>query len=188
MASRRRDSTADKNRLVERILSFGFEMPRPCNRCSRSKKKCVILSKSARCCGECVRLGRSCSFVTPDLDWDKLVDATNRIEREEAETRARVSELFARLNRLEKQKNLLRSHAGKFLQSDLQTVEELEKQEEEEERNRRETENDQRLLTLESIDLFNATFGSIDSGDLPSLDLSVLDPSDHSVRLSSEHS
>jgi hypothetical protein len=49
-----------------------------------------------------MRLSRFCSFITSDLDWNKLVKTTDRIEREEAETRARVSKIFARLNRLEK--------------------------------------------------------------------------------------
>ena len=159
MARPSRDSTADKNRLAIRIQNSGAVMPRPCNNCSRSKKKCIVSSDSSRRCSECVRLSRTCSFVTSDLDWNKLVDATDRIEREEAEARAKVSEMFARLNRLEKQKKLLRSKAGKFLQSDVQTVEELEAQEQKEEEERQQVTNDQRLLNLEAQDLFDSSFG-----------------------------
>ncbi|QSS50757.1 hypothetical protein I7I53_05887 [Histoplasma capsulatum var. duboisii H88] len=136
-------------------------MPRPCNHCSLSGKKYVISSETACRCSECVRSGCSCSFVTSDLDWNKLVVAIDRVEHEEAETRARVSKLFTQLNHLEKQKKLLRSHAGKFLQSDMTTVEKLEKEEQEEKEKHEKALNNQLLLSQEMDNLFNVSFGSL---------------------------
>ncbi|QSS49023.1 hypothetical protein I7I53_09268 [Histoplasma capsulatum var. duboisii H88] len=136
-------------------------MPRPCNRCSLSGKKCVISSETACCCSECVCSDHSCLFVTSDLNWNKLVVAIDCIECEEAETHARVSELFAQLNCLEKQKKLLHSRAGKFLQSDMMTVEELEKEEQEEKEKHEKALNDQLLLSWEMDDLFNVSFSSL---------------------------
>ncbi|QSS50319.1 hypothetical protein I7I53_10964 [Histoplasma capsulatum var. duboisii H88] len=153
-------------------------MPRPCNCCSLSGKKCVISSETARHCSECVRSGRSCSFMTSDLDWNKLVVAVNHIEHEEAETRARVSELFTQLNHLEKQKKLLHSHAGKFLQSDMTTVEELEKEEQEEKEKHEKALNDQLLLSREMDDLFNVSFGSLGPEAIALLDPPLSHPLD----------
>ena len=87
------------------------------------------------------------------------MDAIDRIEREEADARVKVFEMFARLNRLEKQKKLLRFRAGKFLQSDVQTVEELKAQEQKKEEERQRVTNDQRLLNLKTQDLFDFSFG-----------------------------
>ncbi|QSS50729.1 hypothetical protein I7I53_05845 [Histoplasma capsulatum var. duboisii H88] len=153
-------------------------MPHPCNRCSLSGKKCVISSETACRCSECVRSGHSCSFMTSDLDWNKLVVAINHVEHEEAETHARVSELFARLNCLEKQKKLLRSRAGKFLQSDMTTVEELEKEEQEEKEKHEKALNDQLLLSREMDNLFNVSFSSLDPKAIALLDPPLSHPLD----------
>lgn len=188
MAFHHHNFITDKNYLIKCISLFDFKMPHLCNCCSHSKKKCIILLKFICHYDEGVHLDRFYSFMTFDLNWDKLVDAINCIKCEEAETCAHVSELFTCLNHLEKQKKLLCFCADKFLQSDLQTVEELEKQEKEEERNHCEAENDQCLLTLKSINLFNVIFDSLTFNDLSLLDFSVSDSSDHTAQLSSKHS
>ncbi|QSS53701.1 hypothetical protein I7I53_01039 [Histoplasma capsulatum var. duboisii H88] len=162
-------------------------MPRPCNCCSLSGKKCVISSETARCCSECVRSGHSCSFMTLDLDWNKLVVAIDRVEHEEAETRARVSELFAWLNCLEKQKKLLRSCAGKFLQSDMTTVEELEKEEQEEKEKHEKALNDQLLLSQEMDDLFNVSFGFLGPKAIALLDPPLSHPPDDTSLSAATH-
>lgn len=182
MARRVRDQHADRVALLRRIKDFGSIMPRPCNRCRTSNRECIV-SKDSKRCHHCVAQGKSCSFITSDLDWDKLVSASNRLEREEEELNERMAAMFARLNRIKKQRRLLQSRAGKFLQSDLRTVEELESQEEREEESRRQLENDQRLVSLEMDQLFDVTFGSLGPDVLPSLD----SPGDNPLS-SAEHS
>lgn len=101
------------------------------NRCSHFDKECVVdsSSKSGRY-SECVCSTKRCdiSDLVSEIDWNKLVQAADRIEREKAKVRseiAQMSSFFACLSRLEKQKKLLPARAGEFLRSNIQTVEEL---------------------------------------------------------------
>ena len=153
-----RDTIADKNRLIARIQNFNVVMSRSCNNCFHSKKRCIVFSDFFRRCSECVRLSRTCSFVTFDLDWNKLIDAIDRIEREETNARVKVFEMFTRLNRLEKQKKLFRSKVEKFLQFDVQIGEKLKAQEQKKEKKRHKIINDQRLLNLKTQNLFDFFF------------------------------
>jgi hypothetical protein len=60
-----------------------------------------------------------------DLSWKKLLKAQNSLDKQEEAT-------LAKLLHLQKQQNLLKKQAGKFLQMDIKDVEELERLEEEE--------------------------------------------------------
>jgi len=110
-------------------------MPSSCLRCARSQKPCVMSDRSTRC-SECVRLGRRCVAGTNTLrsDWNKLYREQDKIESEEASVESEISRLFAKRKRLLQQKKFLKERAGKFLQSDVESLEELEKLEEEEQR------------------------------------------------------
>jgi DNA-binding protein H-NS len=57
-----------------------------------------------------------------------------------------MSAVMARLDRLQKQQELLNSKAGKFLEVDVESVEELEKLEEEEEQRKAELEKQQKSV------------------------------------------
>ncbi|KAK2730816.1 hypothetical protein FQN57_004057 [Myotisia sp. PD_48] len=128
-------STIRKRALADRIEKFGYIMVRRCSRCAHLGKTCVLAQGSQRC-SECVRGGKSrcnASSLTSGIDWDKLIRLSDQLEQEEAAARAsaaalslQISEAFAKISRLEKQRKLLRDKAGSFLQSDAQTLEELE--------------------------------------------------------------
>jgi hypothetical protein len=60
-----------------------------------------------------------------NLAWKKLLKAQNLLDKQEEAT-------LAKLLHLRKQQNLLKKQAGKFLQTDIKDIEELERLEEEE--------------------------------------------------------
>ena len=60
-----------------------------------------------------------------NLAWKKLLKAQNSLDKQEEATLAKLLCLW-------KQQNLLKKWAGKFLQTDIKDVEELERLEEEE--------------------------------------------------------
>jgi hypothetical protein len=66
--------------------------------------------------------------------WSRLIQAQNKIESQEEEILIKQEETLAKLLCLQKQKKLLRKHAGEFLQKDLKEIEDLERLEEEEDR------------------------------------------------------
>ncbi|ODH45519.1 hypothetical protein GX48_08404 [Paracoccidioides brasiliensis] len=79
----------------------------------------------------------------PHSDWnklyralDKLDDDESRVEKEFSRKQEEISQLFAKMSRLRKQKKFLKERAGHFLESDVKSLEELEKLEEEEEKQR----------------------------------------------------
>jgi hypothetical protein len=77
-------------------------------------------------------------MASSDLAWKKLLAAQEKIRAQQKEARERMVEMMAKLDRLDKQDNLLRKRAGEFIQTDIKDVEELERLEEEEERKRAE--------------------------------------------------
>lgn len=73
-----------------------------------------------------------------EFEWDKLQSERAKLKTAEAQTRAEIllaqssiSSLFAKMNRLERQREFLESRAGKFIESEVKTVEELERLEDE---------------------------------------------------------
>ncbi|PGG94930.1 hypothetical protein AJ80_10087 [Polytolypa hystricis UAMH7299] len=147
--------TASNKIRAADIERLGIIMSSSCYRCEQSKKPC-IMSECNKRCSECVRQGKSCirdSNFVPRSDWNKLYRARDkieadkrRVEEEQAQRDADIARLgneltrlFAarqesinRNRRLRDQEKFLNDRAGKFLESDAQTLEELEKLEEEE--------------------------------------------------------
>ncbi|KAI1932021.1 hypothetical protein LOZ66_006966, partial [Ophidiomyces ophidiicola] len=122
------------------IKEIGVIMSSHCLYCSQHDKECVRSEKSIRC-SECCRLGRRCvvNAGPSDRDWDKLHSERAKLKAAESRTRAEIraaqssiASLFAKIDRLERQRDFLESRAGKFLESEVKTVEELEHLEEEE--------------------------------------------------------
>lgn len=127
-----KDSKIRKNKLARRLAEEGFEMVVPCVRCAQLKKSCVKCVDSSRC-GECVRSNQKCvesPTTFSDKEWRKLVAAQEQI-------RLQKKEMFAKLQRLEMQDELLRKRAGDFISRDISDVEELERLEKEEEEERK---------------------------------------------------
>ncbi|KAI1942818.1 hypothetical protein LOZ66_001226 [Ophidiomyces ophidiicola] len=111
-----------------------------CLYCSQHDKECVHSEKSIRC-SKCCRLSHCCvvNAGPSDHDWDKLHSERAKLKAAESRTQAEIraaqssiASLFAKINRLERQRDFLESRAGKFLESEVKTIEELEHLEEEE--------------------------------------------------------
>ncbi|KAI1912279.1 hypothetical protein LOZ65_006012 [Ophidiomyces ophidiicola] len=140
-------SSRNNKRLASEIEEIGVIMSSCCLYCSQHDKECVRSEKSIRC-SECCRLGRRCvvNAGPSDRDWDKLHSERAKLKAAESRTRAEIraahaemcaaqssmASLFAKIDRLERQRDFLESRAGKFLESEVKTIEELERLEEEE--------------------------------------------------------
>jgi hypothetical protein len=121
-----------KNKLARRLAEEGFEMVVPCTRCAQLNKSCVKCVDSSRC-GECARSNQKCvdsPTTFSDKEWRRLVAAQEQI-------RVQKKEMFAKLQRLEMQDELLRKRAGDFITRDIKEIEELERLEKEEEEERK---------------------------------------------------
>lgn len=125
--------------LASRVDKFGVVLILPCDRCHRLDKVCVKAEFSSRC-SSCIRAGncRCAAMPVSESSWKRLVSAQDKIEADEEKAREEMAALMARMNRLQKQKKLLRKRAGEFIQTDIKDVEELERLEEEEEKAREE--------------------------------------------------
>ncbi|KAL4958602.1 uncharacterized protein BDV14DRAFT_186414 [Aspergillus stella-maris] len=134
-------SSDQKRNLKRRIEESGFDMVVRCTRCSQLDKECVRSDDSSRC-NECIRSRRKCVESEPsfsDSEWRRLVAAQTKLRGREREERdkiralmASLSEANARLDRLQRQEDLLRSRAGDFISRDIKEIEELEALEEKE--------------------------------------------------------
>ncbi|KAI1905663.1 hypothetical protein LOZ65_006961 [Ophidiomyces ophidiicola] len=133
-------SSRNNKQLASEIEEIGVIMSSCCLYCSHHDKECVCSEKSIRC-SECCQLGRCCVFNAgpTDRDWEKLHSERAKLKATESRTRAEIcaaqssiSSLFAKIDCLERQRDFLESRAGKFLESEVKTVEELENLEEEE--------------------------------------------------------
>jgi peptidoglycan hydrolase CwlO-like protein len=117
-------------------------------------------------------------MASSDLAWKKLVAAQDKIRLQRQEARARLLEAAARLDRLEKQDDLLRKRAGQFIQTDIKDVEELERLEEEEEKQKAEEEAKRaeqekaRKALEEQQQMIAAMLNDPTVGDLDGVDLS----------------
>ncbi|KAI1912495.1 hypothetical protein LOZ65_005984 [Ophidiomyces ophidiicola] len=110
-------------------------------------------------------------------NWDRLLDAHDKIEKEEESVESEFAclqqhvldenkHLSAKAAQLQKQKKLLQKRAWEFLSKDIQTVEELEQLEEEEK---------QRVAEQANIDNLLATLNNPPSSEsVPDLSSSFL--------------
>ena len=120
-------------------------MPVKCSRCSEKNLECRVLPGADRC-GECTKsVGRdSCDvFGSSASSWAS-------VQREEARLEAEEEEAMAKILRLRKQQRKLREKAGKMLQHDLHTIDELEAFEEKERLEKERAEQAERALQVSS--------------------------------------
>jgi hypothetical protein len=119
-------SNISKTTLPNYIEKSGTLLLFPCKHCAHLNKQCIksIISKYY---SECTHF--NCYYYTKislsNLSWKKLLEAQNLLDKQEEAT-------LAKLLHLQKQQNLLKKQAGKFLQTDIKDIEELERLEEEE--------------------------------------------------------
>lgn len=116
----------ERNALVRRIISHGFELPEmdSCSNCVRRNVTCFSSPRDSKKCAECVRRKLKCDCMGPEHpDWIKLEREEERLDREEEET-------LAKLLRLRKQKRLIRTRGKEMLRRGLKTLDELDAAEE----------------------------------------------------------
>ena len=111
--------------LVNLIEIRGFEMP-PCSYCERNSRKCIVSEGLSGRCSECVRRGERCDVEGPSSgDIQSLLREEERLSRERKET-------LAKLLRLDRQQEFLRTKGREMLRRGLRTLDELEAEEEKE--------------------------------------------------------
>ncbi|EEP78832.1 predicted protein [Uncinocarpus reesii 1704] len=120
-------SSCNNKHLAFKIEEIDVMMSSCCVYCSHHDKECVCSDKSIKCF-KCCQLSYHCVVdSTPsDCDWQNLKAACNKLKLEETKAFKTVQAASAKLLYLQKQKHLLYDCAGKFLESGLQLLEELE--------------------------------------------------------------
>ena len=128
--------------IYERQKTQGIEMP-ACSRCEKRGKKCLVAPGYSRC-SECIRAGGrvKCDVHGPsDAEWKelertekKLADEWNEAQSEQRKLFERLSEMSAKLVRIEKQRETFRSRAAEMLRRGLKSIAELDAAEEQERR------------------------------------------------------
>ncbi|KAI1932957.1 hypothetical protein LOZ66_006697 [Ophidiomyces ophidiicola] len=182
---------------LKHLANSGSKFFLPCDHCAHLNFTCIHLSNSSKCHG-CMKAG-NCACVEMSKpsakNWDHLLDAHDKIEKEEESVESEFAclqqhvldenkHLSAKATRLQKQKKLLQKCAWEFLSKDIQTVKELEWLEEEEK---------QRVAEQASIDNLLATLNNSPSSesvsDLFSLFLNavLVDSGGHTHQPSSSH-
>jgi hypothetical protein len=132
----------EQSALSAHILVTGFEMF-PCSNCERWRTKCVLSDKeNSQRCSECVLRGKKCDVEgIPVGDWESLSREESRLRSEEDAALRSMHESLARLERLWKQQEFLKSKGKDMLRRGLKTMDELDEAEEKE---RQEKENSER--------------------------------------------
>jgi hypothetical protein len=125
MPPERSKKIKEREALAARIRDAGYEMP-PCSHCERHGRKCLVLPQDSGRCSECVWRGFKCDVEgIPVSDWSSL-------EREEKRIRQERKETLAKLLRLDKQEEFLRTRGIAMLRRGLKTLDELDAAEEKE--------------------------------------------------------
>lgn len=113
-------------------------MPK-CTRCEKKGFKCLVAPGYSRC-SECIRVGgrQKCDVHGPsEAEWKELekVEKKLSLDWHEAQSEqqllfARLSEMSAKLARIEKQREMFRSRAAEMLRRGLKSIAELDAVEE----------------------------------------------------------
>jgi hypothetical protein len=137
-----------KDSLPTCIDWSGITLLFPCARCACLDKQYIKL-KISKCYSKCVHFGHyPCAEISSsNLTWKKLLATQEKICSARQKALEEVATTTAWLTWLEKQDNLLQKQAGKFLQTDIHDIEELEQLEEEELCQRKDAEHSAHLAT-----------------------------------------
>jgi hypothetical protein len=116
----------ERESLSAHVTFLGLEMS-PCLYCEKHKKKCIVASDSSRC-SEYVCLKRKCDIEGPSAsDWYNIDLLKERLEREAEETAQLIVTVAAKLARIQKQQQLLRTRAQDMLRRSLKSLDKLDK-------------------------------------------------------------
>ncbi|KAI1960190.1 hypothetical protein LOZ58_003909 [Ophidiomyces ophidiicola] len=140
-------SSRNNKQLASEIEEIGVIMSSHCLYCSQHDKECIHSEKLIKC-SKCCQLGCCCVINAgpSNHDWDKLHSERAKLKAAESHTQAEIctahaemcaaqssmASLFAKIDCFEQQRDFLESRAGKFLESEVKMIEELERLKEEE--------------------------------------------------------
>ncbi|RYP59190.1 hypothetical protein DL771_010968 [Monosporascus sp. 5C6A] len=111
--------------LAERVARIGFTMP-SCSRCEKEGVDCKVFRDSGKC-ARCIRHGGPCDVFGPsEAEHKKLLDEEDRLEREEEQARETLRTAANKLDRLQKQRRLLRSRGLEMLRRGIKGAEAME--------------------------------------------------------------
>lgn len=192
---RRSRTTNTRKTEYARSREKGIIMVIPCSRCSEKNYECRVLPGSDQC-GECRKSGmeKICNVFGYSADaWARVDNEEKRLraehekfQREEEEVAAKIQEASAKMLRLRIQArqtqsklDSLREKAGKMLQYDFKTIEELDAFEELERLEQERQEREQAVA---------GTGESSSSVVDPSFELSSISPSEVAAWLGGEGS
>jgi hypothetical protein len=157
----------ERMNLVNLIELKGLVMP-SCSYCLRNHRKCIVAEESSSRCSECVRRGCSCDVEGPSAgDLESLLREQQRISQERKET-------LAKLLRLDRQEDYLRTKGSEMLRRGLKTLDELdeiENKEKEESKRKEREEADAATATANDLEsdpfafLQNVPWADLDFGD-----------------------
>jgi hypothetical protein len=135
----RSTKTEYRIKLYERVKLKGIEMP-ACSRCLKDARRICKVSSDSDRCAECIRAGGNvkCDVWGPSArDWARLEKTENQLDADLEAARAeqqkmfdRLSEISAKIMRIEKQRKMFRARAADMLRRGLRSMDELEAAEE----------------------------------------------------------
>lgn len=142
-----------------------------CSSCQNFGRTRVIINEKSKKCGDRVRRGQDCDVVGLSLgEWAQLQREQDRLKFERDAALTAAMEGLARVQRLEKQQELLKKRGAEMIRRGLQTVDRLEEIEEQERREKEDAmwrEYQIRAMTGSSPDVL---------GDLVDLNFDPSDP------------
>ncbi|KAH2976717.1 hypothetical protein KXW58_006457 [Aspergillus fumigatus] len=145
------NETRKKNRLIQyrAICLNGSLVESPCILCSRRGVVCIMDSKS-RNCAECTRSGRKCEKrFHSEHEWNRVLNAQEKIKEdisqaestllvlnaEQSKLLARLSKIsskttesMARIRRLRRQEEILKTKSGRMLDHDTLVMDQLDEE------------------------------------------------------------
>jgi hypothetical protein len=118
----------ERESLTARITFSGLVMP-SCSYCKKHDQKCIVAPDSSRY-SEYIRLKQKYNVEGPSTsDWRNIDSLKERLEQEAEETAELIVTVAAKLARIQKQQQLLRTRAQDMLKYSLKSLDKLDKAE-----------------------------------------------------------
>jgi hypothetical protein len=120
---------ADRARQTGRILMYGHPVDNPCEYCSHQNQGCIMDTKN-RNCAACTKRGRKCEKrFHNNKEWEQFEKDEIETTRQLNEALAEQATLSARIARLFKQQEFLRSKGKRMLDHDTVVMDQLDEEE-----------------------------------------------------------
>jgi hypothetical protein len=119
---------AERARQTSRILLHGHPVDNPCEYCSHQKQGCIMDSKNHNCAA-CTKWGRKCEKrFHNNKEWEQFEKDEIEITRQLNEALAEQAKLAAKIARLFKQQEFLRSKGKRMLDHDTMVMNQLDEE------------------------------------------------------------